>query len=68
MTLRLLMIPAVLIDFSVFCRFEQVIVAVLKVIGGTICISEKLQKQNKLSAVSNQLTLFYIAHYLDNQK
>ena len=62
MTLKLLMVPAALIDFSVFCRFEQVVVAVLKVIGDTICISEKLQKQNKLLAVSSLLTLCYIAH------
>jgi len=54
------MVPAALIDFSVFCRFEQVFVAVLKVIGDTICISEKLQKQNKLLAVSSKLTLCYI--------
>ena len=54
MALKLLMVPAALIDFSVFCRFEQVFVADLKVIGDTICISEKLQKQNKLLAVSSQ--------------
>jgi hypothetical protein len=54
MTLKLMMVAAALIDFPVFCRFEQVFVAVLKVIGDTICISEKLQKQNKLLAVSNR--------------